>query len=260
MTQEQQAEVIQLDVVRLRTRVRELDEIELKEMTAVKAANDKRVELGLELLKLRAGWPRSGPAAKGWGELLTTIGLKQQRAHDLMRLAEDFTTPRETGNDPESPDRDTWCTPKWIAEALGKWDLDPCSNARSHIESKRAFDLEARGQNGLELASKVKASARVYVNPPYSDVLPWVRAYGHTRFCFLVKFDPSTVWCTELLANTSLILFPKKVEERSARIAFEPPPGLKASSNQFPHGLFFANAKDASKEIQAACFRFTHKA
>lgn len=144
------------------------------------------------------------------------------------------------------PDRDTWCTPLLYALALGRWGLDPCSNERSHIVSDRTFRL-ANGQNGLVLAKFVSPRTRVFCNPPYSDVLPWVLAYGHTRFCFLLKFDPSTKWCRELLARTGLILFPED------RIKFEPPPGVEATSNQFPHGFFFAREEDATPEIRALC-------
>jgi hypothetical protein len=30
---------------------------------------------------------------------------------------------------------DAWCTPWALAIALGKFDLDPCSNPRSHIRA-----------------------------------------------------------------------------------------------------------------------------
>ncbi len=148
-------------------------------------------------------------------------------------------------------DRDTWCTPKWIADALGAWDLDPCSNERSHIQSARSFRFDERGEDGLALASSIDATARVFVNPPYSAVAPWIAAYGHTRFCFLLKFDPSTKWFTALMALTELVLIPQ-----GTRIQFEAPPGVppeKSGSNQFPHALFFARAVDASDDIRAKC-------
>ena len=95
--------------------------------------------------------------------------------------------------------RDSWCTPAWIAEAIGKFDLDPCSNARSHIRATRRLSLED-GDDGLDenwlLSPFVVAAPRTFVNPPYSkgQVERWIAAYGHTRFCFLLRFDPSTQW------------------------------------------------------------------
>jgi hypothetical protein len=146
-------------------------------------------------------------------------------------------------------DRDTYCTPPWIARALGPWDLDPCSNERSYIDAARTFSLE-QGQSGLALARFISRNTRTFLNPPYSDVGPWVRAYCHTRFCFLVKFDPSTKWCGELIAHTELVLFPK-----ATRIAFDPPPGIeKPDGNQFPHGFFFSREDDATAAIRGLCF------
>jgi hypothetical protein len=230
---------------------------------AQQASARARVALGVALLEARKAWPQRGPRAKGWGEMLASEGIDDATAWRYMRLAEapgaqialtgernvptygelglagqrDVPAP---GDADAPPDRNTWCTPKWIADAIGHWGLDPCSNERSHVQSTRVCRLD-RGQDGLALADGVAA-----------DVMPWVLAYGHTRFCFLVKFDPSTKWCAELLAHTELVLFPKRT-----RIEFEPPPGVPGDGgNQFPHGLFFARAEDATAEIRAACFEF----
>lgn len=151
-------------------------------------------------------------------------------------------------------DRDTWCTPRWIADAIGEFDLDPCSNDRSAIHAIYTYRLD-RGEDGLKLLTSKwidPTSPKVFVNPPYSDVRPWIAAYKHTRFCFLLKLDPSTRWFAELYAATELILIP-----RGTRIQFEPPPGVpadKAIANQFPHALFYARAEDATSEIRTLCF------
>ena len=157
--------------------------------------------------------------------------------------------------EPESEveiDRDTWCTPPWIAEAIGDFDLDPCSNERSVIKAAREFRLEERAEDGLFFASKVDAEARVFINPPYSDVPPWIEAYAHTRFCFLLKLDTSTRWFDRLFGLSELILLP-----RLKRVQFVPPPGVppeKAIAQQFPHALFYARASDATKAIRDICF------
>lgn len=148
-------------------------------------------------------------------------------------------------------DRDTWCTPLWLAEAIGEWDIDPCSNDRSHIKARETFDLE-KGINGLERAKQIGKLIRLFINPPYSDVMPWIQAYKHTRFCFLLKFDPSTKWFAALMERTELVLFP-----RGTRIQFEAPAGVppeKALANQFPHALFYARGDDATDAIKSLCF------
>lgn len=148
------------------------------------------------------------------------------------------------------PDRDTWISPKWISDAVGEFDLDCCTNERAHIRATKKFMLE-RGQDGLVLAKYVGRNERVWCNPPYSRgmVIQFVRAYAKTRFCFLVRKDYSTDWMAELWPHVGLVLTP-----RGRRLDFEPPPGAKASSNPFPHGLFYARAEDATPEIRKLCY------
>ena len=148
------------------------------------------------------------------------------------------------------PDRDSWVTPKWIADAVGPWDLDPATNVRSHIQAARTFMLE-RGQDGLALARYVGKETRVYCNPPFSrgQVIRFVRAYKHTNFCFLLRLDYSTEWFAELEPSVNLILVPK-----NQRVAFDAPPGAVASSTPFPHGLLYRRPEDATDAIRALCY------
>jgi len=150
------------------------------------------------------------------------------------------------------PDRDTWCTPKFICDAIGEVDVDPCSNERSHVRARRTFRLD-NGQDGLVLAKFVDRTSLVFVNPPYSrgEVVQWVRAYEHTRFIFLVRMDTSTAWFAELIRRTGMICV-----LREQRTNFEPPPGVSGSSNAFPHGLFYADAADISDAIKNLCYRW----
>lgn len=132
---------------------------------------------------------------------------------------------------------------------LGAWDLDPCSNERSHIEAARTFDLERRGQDGLKLARFVSRRWRVFVNCPYArgQVPLWVNAYAHVRFCFLLRFDPSTDWFAALIARCELVCLLRD------RINFEAPNGIEdPPGSPFPHALFLRRARDATDAILAA--------
>lgn len=142
-------------------------------------------------------------------------------------------------------DSDCWCTPKWLADLLGEWDLDPCSNDRSHIISRRKFDL-ANGQNGVALAPFVAPNTRVFANVPFSsgNVIDWIKAYRHTRFCFLVRMDLSTQWFAELYPWVGAIVVPHE------RINFEPPRGYwhlgpdAVPGSMYMHALYFAREED----------------
>lgn len=164
----------------------------------------------------------------------------------MTRLGKTATDKRNEGAE---ADRDSWTTPAWITVALGPFDLDPCSNPRSLVLAHRTFEL-ARGEDGLALASGVDSESRVFINPPYSSgqVIRWAQAYAHTRFCFLLRFDPSTAWFRFLYQRSGVVCVPRK------RVNFDPPPGVKAFSNVYPHALFFARLEDASEQIKRLSF------
>lgn len=157
--------------------------------------------------------------------------------------------------------RDNWCTPAWLARALGRFTFDPCSNRHSHIEADWTACLEDGG-NGLEEdrgdgvfgpgcfggrllnrqleTNYASAYWRTFINPPYSrgQVLRWIRHYKHTNFTFLLRWDPSTQWWRELMSESRWVWFANQ------RIQFEPPPGVSGSNNPFPHALYFARQPD----------------
>lgn len=67
----------------------------------------------------------------------------------------------------------------------------------------------------------------VFVNPPYSRIMPWARKAGEARaFIFLVNNVTTTKWYRELLANGGSYKF-----EFDKRLKFSPPPRIQESSN-----------------------------
>lgn len=143
--------------------------------------------------------------------------------------------------------RDSWCTPRWLAELLGYFNLDPCSNARSHIQAKHVANYQLGGDGLLDnmapgswrshsakTINSPDSSCRTFINPPYArgQAVRWIRHWKHTNFTFLLRWDPSTKWFAELLPKCAYVWFPNQ------RINFEPPPGVTSSSNPFPHALY----------------------
>lgn len=109
---------------------------------------------------------------------------------------------------------DGWCTPRWLTDALGPFDLDPCSNPQSSVQAHTTYSLE-RGQNGLVLPW----SGSVFCNPPYSDVMPWAaRLSIHDGpWVALVKLDPTTRWWAQLMrANPIWAPFRKRIRFEGA--------------------------------------------
>ncbi len=84
---------------------------------------------------------------------------------------------------------DEYATPDWIKQGLFRGWFDPCPLSNGKVD-----------QDGL---NSVWLSERVFVNPPYSNPLPWVlKAITESRkgktVALLVKHDSSTVWWAKL--------------------------------------------------------------
>lgn len=120
--------------------------------------------------------------------------------------------------------RDSWATPPWLTALLPAVDLDPCSNDRSTVRADRAYDL-ARGEDGLALPW----SGSLWINPPYSDVLPWaerlIASPDVTACGVLINVDPSTRWWRLLTGRLSIALL------LTRRVQFDPPPGVQSTTN-----------------------------
>ncbi len=185
--------------------------------------------------------------------------------HGSARSVQQSSKPVNVRGGSRDPNRGTWCTPAALAKTIGGWDLDPFSNPRSHIVSKLSCQLE-RGDDGLvpiapgsfyrfgHGTARADASTRVFVQPPYSIVLPALRHYAHTRFCALLRFDPRTEWFDVVYDASELVCVLRTIE-------FEPPPGMgKGGGNSFPHALYYRRAEDATPEVLAMTIAWRKKA
>lgn len=67
---------------------------------------------------------------------------------------------------------DTWLTPPEIIIACGDFDLDPCCPATlPWTTAINSYSLDGRGEDGLALPWE----GRVWLNPPYSNWVPFVK-------------------------------------------------------------------------------------
>lgn len=83
----------------------------------------------------------------------------------------------------------TWITPKYIIDACGPFDLDPCCPAL--MPHKTAHTMIQRPQDGLS----VPWAGRVWLNPPYANIEPWMdRMSEHGNGVALVTPRTGSKW------------------------------------------------------------------
>ncbi|WP_434418895.1 DNA N-6-adenine-methyltransferase [Nannocystis pusilla] len=115
---------------------------------------------------------------------------------------------------------DRYFTPAWLVEAVleqlgGSIDLDPCwdPDAGCVVRAEEVFDIR-KSQDGLVLPWD---GTRVFCNPPYSDVAPWVlRAVQHAanggEVLMLINASTDTsVWQRYVLRHGCVCLLNKRV-------------------------------------------------
>lgn len=183
--------------------------------------------------------------------------------------------------------RGAWCSPpEWCERATerGPFDVDPFTNPRSTLKARLQCMLE-RGDDGFGLDRKdvpgtfyvnpkhcpsclggerdsgtppgcafcgyhvATEQTRMWFQPPYDIVLEALAHYGHTRFVALLRLDTSTEWFDRMFAIAEVIMVP-----RGERVEFVPPPGVKGSSNPFPHGLYYRRAADVPDSVREHCY------
>lgn len=120
-----------------------------------------------------------------------------------------------------SVDADTWLTPRWILDQLGAFDLDPCA-AIDNPAWTRAKTVYTRDEDGL----KQDWCGRVFLNPPYSNIGPWVKKLAEMQqeergsgIALLPVTMDTDAWFDWVWPNASSILVLK------GRIRFTAPDG-----------------------------------
>lgn len=107
-----------------------------------------------------------------------------------------------------NPQTDEWLTPPHILKALGPFDLDPCTPAGGMPwpTAERMLTVEEDG-----LSAPWGPAELVWLNPPYSDVEPWMaRLARHGHGIALVFARTETAWWFESVwPHCSMLLFLK---------------------------------------------------
>ena len=122
-------------------------------------------------------------------------------------------------------DRDTWQTPEYFFNWLNKrfdFDIDGCANESNALCANWVGKGSPLGSDFLETKTPYPyRNLRFYVNPPYSDVTPFLKAAkelkdkGHL-VVMLLNNDKSTQWYQNHIHNVAS----EVIDITGGRIAF----------------------------------------
>lgn len=101
--------------------------------------------------------------------------------------------------------RDEWLTPPHILDALGPFDLDPCSPGENRSPWRTARRMIGLPQDGLA----IEWTGRVWLNPPYGAETPrWLdRLSRHGDGIALVFARTDTAWWHNVACTADAGLF-----------------------------------------------------
>lgn len=103
---------------------------------------------------------------------------------------------------------DEWYTPDSFVQALGPFDLDPCTHAQRGTQlAPKFYTLE---DNGLAQPW----AGRVWCNPPFSDIKPWVaRMREHNDGVLLCFSRTDALWFVDLARHCgALFLIARRLQ------------------------------------------------
>jgi len=182
--------------------------------TTAEQIRRRRLKQGwaLERLAERTGLSRTTIAGieRGGGSVASLLSLLAVLAPKARRRAPE----RAFWGEGDKQDRDSRFTPAEfmanIYEAFGAIDLDPCAHELSPVIARRRI-LPSEGADGL---AEPWAGSLVYVNPPYSRLLVWLRrahdqwraGNAETVVC-LVPVRTDSAWFQEVLRADADIYF-----------------------------------------------------
>lgn len=159
----------------------------------------------LDKLSAKTGLSRTTIASleRGGGSVASLLRLMAVLAPRARRRAPE----RAYWEQGDKEDRDSRFTPPefltLIYEAFGEIDIDPCAHPLSPVVAKRRIILQEGGDGLVEDWS----GALAYVNPPYSQMLTWLRR-AHDQWCAgnvetvvcLVPVRTDSAWFHETLS------------------------------------------------------------
>lgn len=139
---------------------------------------------------------------------------------------------------------DDWITPKYLIDALGPFDLDPCA---CHLG--QPWPCATRSFNSAGLLTPWKG--RVWLNPPYGpETAKWLeRLSQHGNGIAITFARTETEWFHAHVWNTATA-----VAFLKGRVTFHHPDGSRAKHNSGGPSCLIAYGEENANKLQiAAC-------
>lgn len=135
----------------------------------------------------------------------------------------------------------TWLTPLWLINSLGKFDFDPCGY-EGHATAKKINTTE----DGLIIPWE----GRVWLNPPYGkDIQKWIHKFvDHGKGIALVFARTDTHWFQGYSKLCDWIFFLK------GRIKFLDAE-FKESTNAGHGSVLFGFGKEPDEDVKGVLFK-----
>lgn len=98
----------------------------------------------------------------------------------------------------------TWLTPRWLIDALGEFDLDPCA-----APEPRAWSCAKRNISRPDDGLAHEWSGRVWLNPPYGkEIEPFMRRMSeHKKGLALTFMRSDSRWFQDFVLAKAAFLF-----------------------------------------------------
>ena len=137
---------------------------------------------------------------------------------------------------------DTWITPKHIIDALGLFDLDPCTP-----ETGMPWDTARKYYTKADDGLKQKWEGRVWLNPPYSrEVDQWMRKIRDHNNGIALVFARTETACffSTVWNHATSILF------LDGRLYFHRADGTRAKANSGAPSVLIAYGEECSDILE----------
>lgn len=138
---------------------------------------------------------------------------------------------------------DRWLTPRWIVDALGRFDLDPCG-APGHRLAEAVWTPE----DGVDGLSR-QWSGRVWLNPPYGrESVQWLAklaVHGQGTALVFARTETSAFFA-QIWDRADAVLFLR------GRLHFLYPDGTPAVHNSGAPSVLVAYGQDDAAQLRGS--------